>query len=168
MNAVARFDGGMPSLDSVIANLAQSPLTPVLVEGPDAPEVARRIHDATYALKQAPFVAVDCTWLPPNDMGRLLFGFENPPRVLERGLVEQANGGTLFLEDIADLPNPEQALLAKFLDGMRFRRIRGVRDLEVSLRLVASVRSGISTALENGRLRRDLHARLSVFPIVVP
>jgi len=158
----------MPSLDSVIGNLAQSPLTPVLIEGAGAPEIARRIHVATFASTRAPFVAVDCTWLPATDRGRLLFGFENPPRASERGLVEQADGGTLFLEDIADLPGAEQALLSKFLDGMRFRRIRGVRDLEVSLRLVASVRSGISTALENGRLRRDLHARLSVFPIVVP
>lgn len=120
----------------------------------------------THPRGRAPFIDVDCTWLPSEAAGRLLFGSEKAGR-LERGFVERANGGTLFLEDIPELPGPEQSRLAKLLDSMQFRRQSGSRDVEVSLRVVAALSGTEETALSRGRLRRDLYSRLSVFRIVL-
>lgn len=149
-----------------LVDLAKSPLTPVLIIGSDAANIARRLHDMTHLEEQAPFVTVDCTWLPANEAGQLLFGFERA-RHIRRGFMERANGGTLFLDDVTELPRQEQARLAKTLDSMRFRRNFGTGETEVSLRVVAGLRGNLAQSLATNRLRRDLHARLSVFPIVV-
>jgi DNA-binding NtrC family response regulator len=111
-------------------------------------------------------VHVDCTWLPERDVGRLLFGSESAAKI-ERGFVERANGGTLFLDDIEELQSGEQARIAELLDSMRFRRILGQNDVEVSLRVVACLAGTETDAVATGRLRRDLHARLSVLPVVL-
>lgn len=165
--ARAQHSSPEPSLLPLLLELARSPLTPVLVIGKDAGAVARRLHDITYPGGVAPFVTVDCTWLPANEAGHLLFGFEKA-RHVHRGFMERANGGTLFLDDITELPGPEQARLAKALDSMRFRRNFGTEETAISLRIVAALRGNLAQSLERNRLRRDLHARLGVCPIVVP
>jgi DNA-binding NtrC family response regulator len=114
----------------LLHDVALSPRTPVLVEGPGGVEVARRLHELTYDGADAPLIEVDCTWLPTAEVGRLLFGEERDASIY-RGFVERANGGTHFLDD------------------------------------VASVRHGAEKLVRSGRLRRDLHARLCVFPIVL-
>ncbi|HEX7670335.1 MAG TPA: sigma 54-interacting transcriptional regulator [Polyangiaceae bacterium] len=161
----ARAASVASSWEPLLTDLSRSPLTPVLIVGPGAREIARRLHDMTHAGARAPFVHVDCTWLPAEETGRLLFGFEDNGRI-KRGSVERASGGTLFLDDVAELPAADQARLAKMLDSMRFRRHRGLHEIVVAIRVVAAVRDDVSLALKSGRLRRDLHARLSVFPIV--
>jgi DNA-binding NtrC family response regulator len=113
---------------------------------------------------RAPFVHVDCKWLPERDVGRLLFGSESSAK-LERGFVERANGGTLFLDDIEELPSNEQTRIAELLESMRFRRVLGQRDVEVSLRVIACLAGTEARAMATGRLRRDLHARLSALPV---
>jgi DNA-binding NtrC family response regulator len=147
-------------------DLAQSPLTPVLLVGPGGVGAARRLHRLTHRGTRAPFVHVDCTWLPEREVARLLFGAENTSKI-ERGFVERANGGTLFLDDIEELPSGEQARIAELLDSMRFRRAFGQDDVHVSLRVVACLAGTEEQALTTGRLRRDLHARLSVLPVVL-
>ncbi len=149
-----------------LEDLAQSPLTPVLLVGPGGVGAARRLHRLTHRGNRSPFVHVDCTWLPDRDVSRLLFGAENTSKV-ERGFVERANGGTLFLDDIEELPGGEQARIAELLDSMRFRRLFGEHDVQVNLRVVACVAGSEAQALAAGRLRRDLHARLSVLPVVL-
>jgi DNA-binding NtrC family response regulator len=149
-----------------LEDLAQSPLTPVLLVGPGGVGAARRLHRLTYRGSRTPFVHVDCTWLPERDVGRLLFGTESAAKI-ERGFVERANGGTLFLDDIEELPGGEQARIAELLDSMRFRRLLGQSDVEVSLRVVACLAGTEAQAVATGRLRRDLHVRLSVLPVVL-
>jgi DNA-binding NtrC family response regulator len=118
----------------------------------------------THRGTRVPFVHVDCTWLPDREVSRLLFGTEHTARI-ERGFVERANGGTLFLDDIEELPLGEQARIADLLDRMSFRRVLGQLDIEVTLRVIAGLAGDEARALETGRLRRDLHARLSVLPL---
>ncbi|HVW90306.1 MAG TPA: sigma 54-interacting transcriptional regulator [Gaiellaceae bacterium] len=149
-----------------LEDLAKSPLTPVLLVGPGGVGAARRLHRLTYRGTRAPFVHVDCTWLPERDVNRLLFGSESASKI-ERGFVERANGGTLFLDDIEELPANEQARVAELLDSMRFRRAFGQDDVHVSLRVVACLAGTEEQALTTGRLHRDLHARLSVLPVVL-
>ena len=96
----------------------------MLLVGPGGVGAARRLHRLTYRGTRAPFVHVDCTWLPERDVNRLLFGAENASKV-ERGFVERANGGTLFLDDIEELPSGEQARVAELLDSFRFGRRPG-------------------------------------------
>lgn len=149
-----------------LEQLALSPLTPVLIVGQGGVGAARRLHRMTHPRGRPPFVHVDCTWLPERDASRLLFGLESPSKV-ERGFVERANGGTLFLDDIEELASVEQARVAELLDSMRFRRQQGQRDVEVKLRVVAGLAGNEASAVASGRLRRDLHARLSVLPVVL-
>jgi DNA-binding NtrC family response regulator len=138
----------------------------VLVEGTGAVTIARRLHDLTYRDSNAPLVEVDCTWLPTGDVGRLLFGAESAGTIY-RGFIEQANRGTLLLDDVAELPASEQARLVTLLDSRCFRRQRGRRNVAVKMRIVASVREPAHRLVNSGRLRRDLYARLCVFPIVL-
>jgi DNA-binding NtrC family response regulator len=147
-------------------DLAQSPLTPVLLVGPGGVGAAKRLHRLTHRGTRAPFVHVDCTWLPEREVDRLLFGLENASKI-ERGFVERADGGTLFLDDIEELPSGEQARIAELLDSMRFRRTSGQNDVHVRLRVIACLAGTEEQALATGRLRRDLHARLSVLPVVL-
>jgi DNA-binding NtrC family response regulator len=120
----------------------------------------------TFADGGALLIEVDCTWLPAKQIGRMLFGEESGDRIY-RGFVERANGGTLFLDDIGELPAIEQARLVTVLDSMRFRRQMGTHEVSVKLRLAGSVRGSAEIMARSGRLRRDLLARLSVFPIVL-
>ncbi|HYP89059.1 MAG TPA: sigma 54-interacting transcriptional regulator, partial [Polyangiaceae bacterium] len=85
-----------------------------------------------------------------------------------RGLIEMADGGTLFLDEIGELPEASQAKLLKFLDSMRFRRVGGERELEVSLRVIAATNQDVESLVKSGRFREDLYHRLSVFVVQVP
>jgi two-component system, NtrC family, response regulator AtoC len=157
-----------PELETQLRSLARSPLTPVLLAGPPGPDrlrVAERLHRLTYPRRRAPFVDVDCAWLPAGDAGGLLFGRD--PRG-EKGVVENAAKGTLFLDNIADLPAADQAKLADLLDRMRFRRLGGRREITVQLRVVAAMRDDAGDLAQGGRLRSDLFSRLNVFPIRLP
>lgn len=135
----------------------------MLIVGPDAIELAKQLHRATYP-RRAPFVHVDCTWLPESRTDEVVFGSERAGRQ-RRGLVDRANGGTLFFDDVAELPHSDQAKLAKLIESMRFRRRGGSAEINVRLRVVAGLARGASHAIDSGRLRRDLLARLSVFTI---
>jgi DNA-binding NtrC family response regulator len=151
----------------LVEDLAKSPTTPVLLIGRDASKVARRLHRLTFVgKKSAPFVDIDCTWLRTDGLMRVLFGSETSGRV-ERGLFEQADGGTLFLDGVTDLPNEAQARLVGLLDSGTFHRNGGMRPVVTTARIVASTEGDVVEALKRGRLRHDLHTRLDVFPILV-
>lgn len=149
-----------------IEDVAKSPTEAVLIVGQGALGAARRIHRLTHAGARAPFIHVDCGWLPGRDGSRLLFGTEDGTAI-ERGFVERANGGTLFLDDISELPGDEQARLAEVIETMTLLRESGIGPVPVRLRIVASLTDTEEHALTTGRLRRELHARLTVLPVVL-
>jgi two-component system response regulator AtoC len=159
-----------------VEQVSQSPYTPVFLVGPSGAGkqyAAEMLHKFTFADKpdDAPFVEVNCAALPGHLVESELFGHERgaftDAKAMRRGLIEMADGGTLFLDEITELPEPSQAKLLKFLDSMRFRRLGGQREIEVSLRVVAATNRDVAR-LDPGRFREDLYHRLAVFLVNIP
>ncbi len=160
-----------------LTRVSQSPLTPVFLVGPSGAgkqHAAELLHWMTFPVGNgdgAPFVEVNCAALPAHLVESELFGHERgaftDAKVMRRGLIEMAHGGTLFLDEITELPEPSQAKLLKFLDSMRFRRLGGQREIEVSLRVVAATNRDL-TSRSNSRFREDLYHRLAVFLVNIP
>lgn len=168
--------GAERAMHEQLARVAASPMTPVLLTGPSGAGkqcAAEKLHNMTYPdAESAPFVDVNCAALPQELVESELFGHEKgaftDARSMRRGVVELANRGTLFLDEVTELPERSQAKLLKFLDTMRFRRVGGEREIEVELRIVAATNQEIATMASDGRFRADLYHRLSVFTIAVP
>jgi two-component system response regulator AtoC len=159
-----------------LEQVAQSPLTPVFLVGPSGAGkqfAAEMLHKLSFSDRPdgAPFVEVNCAALPGHLVESELFGHERgaftDAKTMRRGLIEMADGGTLFLDEITELPEPSQAKLLKFLDSMRFRRLGGQREIEVSLRVVAATNRDL-TRIDPGRFREDLYHRLAVFTVNIP
>lgn len=163
-------------LHEQLSRVAKSPLTPVLLTGPSGAGkqcAAEQLHNMTYAdAENAPFVDVNCAALPAELVESELFGHERgaftDARATRRGVAELAHRGTLFLDEVTELPERSQAKLLKFLDSMRFRRVGGEREIEVELRIVAATNQDAARLANEGRFRADLYHRLSVFTIAVP
>jgi len=133
--------------------------------------VARAIH-ARGPRRSQPFIDVNCTALPEHLIESELFGHEagafTGARHMKRGLFEVAHHGTVFLDEIGDMPAPAQAKLLHFLENHSFRRVGGVADIEVDVHVVAATNRDLSQAVEKGLFREDLFYRLNVIPIAIP
>jgi DNA-binding NtrC family response regulator len=159
-----------------LERLRQSPCTPVLLVGPAGAgkqHTAELLHRMSYAGQDgAPFVTVDCAALPREFLDSELFGHERgafaEANEARRGLVELAHGGSLFLHEVTALPLPAQAMLLKFLDGMRLRRLGAQHEQELSLRVIATASREPRDLVKTGQFHEDLHRRLSVFRVDVP
>ena len=114
---------------------------------------------------------VNCAALPSHLVESEFFGHERgaftDAKTMRRGLIEMADGGTLFLDEITELPEPSQAKLLKFLHSMRFRRVGGQREIQVSLRVVAATNRDIQK-VDARHFREDLYHRLAVFLVHIP
>jgi DNA-binding NtrC family response regulator len=164
----------MKDLAHQVGLLAQSDRTTVLLQGESGTGkgwVARLIHSLSPRAK-APFVQVACGATTAAVLDSELFGHERGavPGAEDRkqGLFEIADQGTLFLEDIADLPPELQPKLLKVLETRTFRRMGGTREVEVDVRLIAGTSKNIQAKVEAGRVREDLYYRLSVMPLSLP
>ncbi|KFE69972.1 sigma-54-dependent transcriptional regulator [Hyalangium minutum] len=157
----------------MLERIATSPRSPVLVQGETGvgkEVIARHLH--LLRAEQGPFVHVNCAALPDTLVESELFGHERgsftDARTARRGLVEVANGGLLFLDEVGELPLPLQAKLLTFLDKGAFRRLGGSSELTSSARVVAATNRDLSQEVSAGRFREDLYFRLSVFKVEVP
>jgi DNA-binding NtrC family response regulator len=131
------------------------------------------LHQLSYGdAEAAPFVTVDCAALPREFLESELFGHERgafaDATAARRGLVELAHGGSLFLHEVTALPLAAQAMLLKFLDGMRLRRLGAQRELELSLRVIATASREPRELVKAGQFHEDLYRRLGVFRLNVP
>ena len=97
-----------------------------------------------------------------------LFGSELPGEPLKQGMLEQANGGTLLLDEVADMPLETQGKIVRALQEQRFTRVGGQNAIEVDVRILASTNRDLQTLMQEGRFRQDLFYRLSVVPLVIP
>ncbi len=155
------------SLADALPGLARCSLTPVLLIGRGALAVAEELHRLTYPSRpRAPLVVVDCVWLPSGEAGRCLFGHEGKTKT--RGYVDQANRGTLVLDNIECLESPEQIGMADMLDHMAFRRHGGLDRVPASLRLVAATREEPDDLIRTGRVHLALIRRLGVVAVRLP
>ena len=174
--AIAPVSPAMRAAMDLLRRVGASKTTPVFLMGPSGAGkqyAAESLHAMTYAGDDAaPFVDVNCATLPASLVESELFGHERgaftDAKTSHRGLVELAAGGTLFLDEIAELSEPAQAKLLKFLDTMRFRRVGGQREIEVELRVIAATNQPVDRLVREGRMREDLYHRLTVFLIEVP
>ncbi len=136
--------------------------------------LARYIHDqATAGSKDdPPFVHVNCSALPATLVEGELFGHEKgaftDARDARAGLFEMAEGGTIFLDEISEMPLELQAKLLVVVEQGTFRRVGGSRERTVRARVIAASNQDLAARSEEGRFRRDLYFRLSAFPIEIP
>ena len=132
---------------------------------------ARSIHDASNRAEKS-FVAVDCSTLQENLFESELFGHERGSFTgadrRKEGLVEVADGGTVFLDEIGEVSPTIQAKLLRILESGTFRRLGGTKDLRADVRFVAATNRDLSDMVKAGRFRADLYYRLSRFVITVP
>ena len=133
--------------------------------------VAQAIHQQS-GREQGPFVVVECSGLTETLFESELFGYEkgaftgaNQRKI---GLVESASSGTLFLDEVGDIPLSLQVKLLRLLETGTFRRVGGVETLRADFRLIAATHRDLKDMVEQGSFRRDLYYRLSVFPIHLP
>jgi transcriptional regulator with GAF, ATPase, and Fis domain len=133
--------------------------------------MARSVHRLS-ARKDRPLVTVNCAALPPTLIESELFGREKGAYTgaLTRmtGRFEVADGATLFLDEIGDLPLDVQAKLLRVLEQGKFERLGSTKPLQVNVRIIAATNRDLAQDVKEGKFRKDLYYRLNVFPIVVP
>ncbi len=154
--------------------VAQHPTTTVLLHGETGTGkelFARGIHYAGPSALE-PFVAINCSAIPENLLESELFGHEpgafTDARSLKRGLLELAGRGTVFLDEINELPLKLQPKLLRVLENRQVRRLGGLQENAIECRIVAATNSDLSMAVTSGQFREDLYYRLSVFRIELP
>lgn len=140
----------------------------VMISGPSGSGkelVARNIHHHS-PRKNSRFVVANCAMLSPGELAAELFGTEGENgrgRIV--GLFEQAHGGTLYFDEICDLPLETQGKLVRAVQSQRFRRVGGSAEVTVDVRVISASSLDLQSEIENGNLREDLFYRLSVVPL---
>ncbi|TAN45861.1 MAG: sigma-54-dependent Fis family transcriptional regulator [Rhodospirillales bacterium] len=143
----------------------------VLISGPpgSGKEVVARLLHAKSRRHQGPFVVLNCAALNPDRMESELFGNEGEGSGPRRtGLLEQAHGGTLMLDEVADMPMETQGKIVRVLQDQTFERVGGGTRVEVDVRVIASSNRDLQEAITASRFREDLFYRLNVVPVKVP
>jgi DNA-binding NtrC family response regulator len=164
----------MKAVDEMVSVVSESPDTTVLVLGESGTGkgvVASAVHERS-GRRDKPFQEINCAGLSETFLHSELFGAERgaytDAKSLKRGLLEIADGGTVFLDEIGDLAMPLQPKLLKVLESKSFRRLGGTKDIEVDVRLVAATNKELAEAVTKGEMRQDLYYRLNVMQIVLP
>ncbi len=168
--------GSTPEMQDVfdtIRRVANSRATVLIVgeSGTGKELVARALH-YTSIREAGPFVAVNCTAMPETLLENELFGHEKGSYTgahrRDRGKFEQANYGTLFLDEVADISPPIQAKLLRALQERCFQRIGGSKDINVVIRVEASTQNDLEELVRQGKFREDLFYRINVITVKIP
>jgi transcriptional regulator with GAF, ATPase, and Fis domain len=163
----------MHQIKEIIDQVANTDVT-VLIQGESGvgkEVVARSIH-LNSSRQQKPFVKVNCAAIPSELLESELFGYEKGAFTgayrSKPGKFELAHGGTIFLDEIADISPSLQAKLLQVLQDREFSKLGGKRDIRVDVRVLAATNKNIEEAVNSGRFREDLYYRLNVVNIVIP
>tara|TARA_R110002095_G_scaffold60203_1_gene51346 strand:- start:64 stop:1482 length:1419 start_codon:yes stop_codon:yes gene_type:complete len=142
----------------------------VMLTGPAGAgkELAARFIHANSARANAPFVTVTSATIEPERMEEVLFGRESKERGLEKGLLEQAHGGVIYFDEVAEMPQGTQTKILRVLVEQQFTRVGGVDKVRVDLRVISSTTRDLRAEIAAGRFRQELYDRLNVVPIAVP
>src|SRR6266571_2150095 len=169
--------GESPAMREMLAiarKVAESEVSSVLLQGESGTGkdlVAKAIHYQSNR-SDGPFVAINCAALPGTLIESELFGYEKgaftDAKARKEGLFEQAEGGTLFLDEIGELELSLQAKLLRVLEEGAFRRVGGLKDLPLDVRVIAASNRDLKSESDAGRFRLDLYYRLSVIQIDIP
>ncbi|ASJ91349.1 sigma-54-dependent transcriptional regulator [Porphyrobacter sp. CACIAM 03H1] len=168
----AEFTGNSPAINAVRATLKRVASTGsrVLISGPAGAgkEVAARLLHAWSARANGAFVLVNSARITPERFEQELFGEEVNGKQVRPGLLELADGGTLYLDEIADMPLSTQARILRVLTDQSFVRVGGTRQIGVDVRVVSSTTRDLTVEMAEKRFREDLFYRLNVVPVTIP
>ncbi len=164
---------GIKDAIAIAKKLAASDTT-VLIQGESGTGkelFARAIHWASQR-KDNPFVDLNCSAIPVHLIESELFGYEKgaftDAKVSKKGLFELADKGTLFLDEIGDMDLSTQAKLLRVIETKSFKRLGGVKDITVNVRIVSATNKDLKQLVEKGGFRDDLYYRINVVPLVIP
>ncbi|MGH1459684.1 MAG: sigma-54-dependent transcriptional regulator [Paracoccaceae bacterium] len=165
VGASVSFKTLMSQLDKVTKSNGR-----VMLTGPAGAgkEVAARYIHANSARASAPFVTVGCASIEPDGMEEALFGRESSENGVEPGLLEQANGGVIYFDEVADMPLGTQSKILRVLVDQQFLRVGGSSKVRVDLRVISSTNRDLEAEIKAERFRQELYHRLNVVPIAVP
>jgi PAS domain S-box-containing protein len=164
----------MKQLLTFARRIAQSEVSTVLLEGESGTGkdvLAQFLH--YYGRRhEGPFVPLNCAAIPETLLESELFGYERgaftDARAAKAGILEIASSGSIFLDEICEMPLTVQAKLLRVLEDQCFRRLGGVRDIQVDVRVLAATNRKLTDAIEEGRFRLDLYYRLNVIQVSLP
>jgi two-component system nitrogen regulation response regulator NtrX len=142
----------------------------VMLSGPagSGKEIAARYIHANSGRASAPFVTVNCASIEPDRMEEVLFGRETADRGVEPGLLEQAHGGVVFFDEVADMPLGTQSKILRVLVDQQFQRVGGSDKVKVDLRVISATNKDLEAEIAAGTFREELYHRLNVVPVAVP
>jgi two-component system nitrogen regulation response regulator NtrX len=142
----------------------------VMLSGPSGSgkELAARFIHTNSNRASAPFVSVSSATIEPERMEEVLFGRETSERGVEKGLLEQAHGGIVYFDEVADMPLGTQSKILRVLTEQQFTRSGGADKVRVDLRVISSTSRDLRAEISAGRFRQELYDRLNVVPIQVP
>ncbi|MCK6545205.1 sigma-54 dependent transcriptional regulator [Myxococcota bacterium] len=175
--ALGRMVGDSPVMSTVrqlLGKIAQGPASTVLITGESGTGkdlAAKTIHYNSVRAPK-PFVNITCSALPETLLESELFGHERgaftDAKQQRKGLLEQANGGTVFLDEIGEMTAGLQAKVLRFLEDKTIRRVGGALDLRLDVRFVAATNRNLEQAVKDRTFREDLYYRLNVMPVRMP
>jgi DNA-binding NtrC family response regulator len=173
-DAVIGASPAMGTIKALLTKVATSPASTVLLTGETGTGkdlVAKAIHYNSDRATKA-FVNITCSALPEQLLESELFGHERgaftDARQQKRGLLETADGGTVFLDEIGEMTAALQAKLLRFLEEKTFKRVGGLADVRVDVRVIAATNRDLEQEVKAGKFREDLFYRLQVMPIALP
>jgi DNA-binding NtrC family response regulator len=169
--------GRSPARNEMIAlarKVAESEVSTVLLQGESGTGkdlLAKAIHYGSRRAR-APFIPINCAAIPPTLMESEFFGYEKgaftDAKARKQGLLEQAEGGTIFLDEIGEMELNLQAKLLRVLEEGAFRRVGGLKDVPLDVRVIAASNRNLKAESASGRFRLDLYYRLAIIQIEVP
>ena len=166
------FTGNSAVINNVRATLKRVAQTGsrVLISGPagSGKEVAARLLHSWSTRGDKPFVIVNSARITPERFEEELFGEEADGKLVRPGLLETADGGTLYLDEVADMPLSTQARILRVLTEQSFVRVGGSRQIGVDVRVVSSTARDLAAEMEEKKFREDLFYRLNVVPVEIP
>jgi two-component system, NtrC family, response regulator AtoC len=164
----------MTELMHFVKKVASCEASTILIQGESGTGkdlIAKTIHYES-SRHEKPFVAINCSAIPETLMEAELFGHEKgaftDAKQMKKGLFEAADGGTLFLDEIGELSSLLQAKLLRVLEDQVIRRVGGLRDMQVDVRVIAASNRDLEKAVREGHFRQDLYYRLAIIAIFIP
>jgi two-component system, NtrC family, response regulator AtoC len=164
----------MKAVKELLAKIARSPASTVLLTGESGTgkDVAAKVIHYSSDRAHRPLMNITCSALHESLLESELFGHERgaftDAKERKKGLLEQADGGTVFLDEIGEMAPAMQAKLLRFLEDRCFKRVGGTEDIRVDVRIIAATNRNLEDSVKQGAFREDLYYRLSVLPIRLP
>ena len=173
-DAIVGTSPAMLEIKSLLARVASSPASTVLLTGETGTgkDLAAKAIHYNSDRSARPFVNITCSALPEQLLESELFGHERgaftDARQQKRGLFETADGGTVFLDEIGEITAALQSKLLRFLEEKTFKRVGGLADVRVDVRVIAATNRDLDQEVKAGKFREDLFYRLHVMPVMLP